>query len=84
MKRGDVVRHNKIERLTSNLGHLRPGQPALPTNGSPVCTESDLIVSRTRNVAMGHNRTHAPQRVADYSITSSALSSIDGGTVSPS
>jgi hypothetical protein len=36
-------------RPTTGLGHLRPGQPALPTIGCPLHSKSDLIVSRTRN-----------------------------------
>jgi hypothetical protein len=44
-------------RPTTGLGHLRPGQPALPTIGRPLHSKSDLIVSRTRNDATGQKQT---------------------------
>ena len=40
--------------------------------------------TKMRPVVKGHFETHAPQQTASYSITSSARSSNDGGTVRPS
>jgi hypothetical protein len=37
-------------------------RPALPASQCPLLSKSDLIVVRTRNDAMGHFQTHAPQK----------------------
>jgi len=39
MKDGDVVRHNKIERLTSDLGHSRPKSTIQVTSAYPLRAE---------------------------------------------
>jgi len=49
-------------RSKSEMGHSRPKEPALPASRCPLLSKSDLIVSRTRNDANGHEETHAPQQ----------------------
>jgi hypothetical protein len=49
MKDGDVVRHNKIERLTSDLGHSRP--------------KSTIHVGSTADIADGPVRADTVEKV---------------------
>src|SRR5690349_17911809 len=49
----------------------------------PLCSDSDPILQPSENVAKGQNRTHAPQQIASYSITSSAIASTPDGIVRP-
>jgi hypothetical protein len=43
----------------SQLGHSRLSEPVMPTSRCPLPSKSDLIVSRTRNDAMGRKRKFA-------------------------
>jgi len=76
---------SRIEWSMAAMGHSRPVQPVpLLILMSALTPESDLIVARSRNVAMGQIRTHAPQQGTSYSITWSARTSSVGGTARPS
>ena len=46
----------------SLLGHSRPVQLIWPTGLCPLPSDSDRIVARQRNDALGHKQTHAPQQ----------------------
>jgi hypothetical protein len=48
-----LVRHSKIDRPMSQLGHSRPNRPILPAAQCPLRSESDRDRAALQNVAMG-------------------------------
>ena len=70
------------EESACRLGFISR-QSASPS-GCPLFSRKQTSEARAAVSALGQFRTHAPQRRASYSITSSARASKAGGTSSPS
>ena len=48
-----MLAYNSTFNRMAGVGHTRPSQPALPTIGCRLSTESDLIAAQHLNDAMG-------------------------------
>jgi hypothetical protein len=60
------VRHNKIERSTSDLGHSRPTLRVSRAVRCPLISESDLLTVWQRNDANGVDQPRSrPQRLSE-------------------
>jgi hypothetical protein len=70
-----------VQDLASPHPSLRNNTLSPDASARPLRPKSDRSLIIMQSVAMCHNRTHAPQQPASYSITSSAIASTPGGIV---